>query len=166
MAQKILIIGCPGSGKSTLARTLQAKTGLPLYHLDLLYWNPDKTKTPREEFRGRLREILATDAWIIDGNYASTMELRIQSCDPLIFLDYPTEICLQGIRERMGKPRPDMPWVETEEDSEFLQYVAEFQEKNRPDILALLSRYPNVRQIILHSREETDHFLKDFEKIL
>ena len=166
MAQRILIIGCPGSGKSTLARALQAKMGLPLYPLDLLYWKEDKTKTPREEFRSRLREILATDAWIIDGNYASTMELRMQFCDTVILLDFPTEVCLRGIRERLGKPRPDMPWVETEEDSEFMDYVSSFQTTNRPAIYELLSRYPSIKQIVLRSRKEADDFLQEPERYL
>ena len=63
-------------------------------------------------------EILATDEWIIDGNYGSTMELRLQACDTVIFLDYSLNVCLDGIKERRGKARTDMPWIENEEDAE------------------------------------------------
>ena len=109
--KRVMIIGCPGSGKSTLARALAAKTGLPLYCLDLMYWNPDRTTKPKEEFRTALRETVKLPEWIIDGNYGSTLELRMEACDTVIFLDYPLEVCLSGIEERRGKPRPDMPWV-------------------------------------------------------
>lgn len=39
-AKRILILGCGGAGKSTLARRLGAATGLPVVHLDGLYWQP------------------------------------------------------------------------------------------------------------------------------
>ncbi len=75
--QRVMIIGCPGSGKSTFARSLTAKTGLPLYYLDMMYWNPDRTIKPKEEFRAALRETVALPEWIIDGNYGSTLELSM-----------------------------------------------------------------------------------------
>ena len=41
--ERAIVIGCPGGGKSTFARALAEKTGLPLHHLDMMYWNADKT---------------------------------------------------------------------------------------------------------------------------
>ena len=139
--QKVIVIGCPGSGKSTFSRALSQITGLPLTHLDMLYWKADKTTVERSVFIERLAEVLQKDAWIIDGNYCSTMELRMQACDTVIFLDYPADICLQGVKDRQGKPRPDMPWVETEEDTEFLEYIQNFQAESRPQVLELLQKY-------------------------
>ena len=40
---RIVIIGCPGAGKSTFARKLAAKTGLPLYYLDMIWHRADRT---------------------------------------------------------------------------------------------------------------------------
>ena len=157
--QKVMVIGCPGSGKSTFSRALSQITGLTLTHLDMLYWNADKTTVERSVFLERLSEVLQKDAWIIDGNYGSTMELRMQECDTVFFLDYPLEVCLQGVRDRQGKPRPDMPWVETEEDTEFLEYIQNFYKENRPQVLELLQKYSHKAIYVFHNRTEADVFL-------
>ena len=159
--KKVIVIGCPGSGKSTFARALQKKTGLPLYYLDMMYWNADKTTVPKDIFRARLAERLAENAWIIDGNYGSTMEARMAACDTVFFLDYDPAVCLAGIRERQGKPRADMPWIETEDDEEFLTFVREYNEKSRPDVLALLEKYQEKQIVVFRTRYEADSFLKD-----
>ena len=111
--EKVIIIGCPGSGKSTFGRKLKHITGLPLYHLDMMFWNEDKTTVSKEIFIERLQEVMSNPKWIIDGNYGGSMEMRIKECDTVFFLDYPTEVCIDGIIKRKGKPRSDMPWVET-----------------------------------------------------
>ena len=157
--KKVIVIGCPGSGKSTVSRTLHNKTGIPLYHLDMMYWNADKTTVEKSVFLKRLFDVLEKDEWIIDGNYSSTMELRMAACDTVIFLDYPLDVCLDGIRERRGKPRSDMPWIETEEDSEFIEFIKNYNEQQKPKVLELLKKYNDKNIIILESREQADAFL-------
>ena len=157
--KKVIVIGCPGSGKSTVSRTLHNKTGIPLYHLDMMYWNADKTTVEKSVFLERLSDVLEKDEWIIDGNYSSTMKLRMAACDTVIFLDYPLDVCLDGIRERRGKPRSDMPWIETEEDSEFIEFIKNYNEQQKPKVLELLKKYSDKNIIILESREQADAFL-------
>ena len=157
--QRIIVIGCPGSGKSRLSRALHNKTGIPLYHLDMMYWKADKTTVEKSVFLERLSAVLKKDEWIIDGNYGSTMELRMAACDTVIFLDYPLEVCLDGIRERRGKPRSDMPWIETEEDVEFVEFIKNYNEQQKPKVLELLRKYGDKNIIILENREQADAFL-------
>ena len=157
--KKIIVIGCPGSGKSTFSKKLHKITGIPLFHLDMLYWNEDKTVVEKEIFLERLSEILQKDAYIIDGNYASTMEMRMSRCDTVFFLDYPTDICLEGIRERRGKERSDMPWVEKSEDEEFVEFIKNYAQQNRPEVIELLSKYPYKNIFIFSNRSEADEFL-------
>ena len=157
--KKVIVIGCPGSGKSTVSRTLYNKTGIPLYHLDMMYWNADKTTVEKSVFLERLSDVLEKDEWIIDGNYSSTMELRMVACDTVIFLDYPLDVCLDGIRDRRGKPRSDMPWIETDEDAEFIEFIKSYNEQQKPKVLELLKKYNDKNIIILESREQADAFL-------
>ena len=157
--KKVIVIGCPGSGKSTVSRALYNKTGIPLYHLDMMYWNADKTTVEKSAFLERLYVVLEKDEWIIDGNYGSTMELRMAACDTVIFLDCPLDVCLDGIRGRRGKPRSDMPWIETEEDWEFIEFIKNYNEQQKPKVLELLEKYSDKDIVILKSREEADAFL-------
>ena len=161
--KRAIVIGCPGSGKSTFARQLQKVTDIPLHYLDMLYWNADKTTVSSEKFDERLADILSKGTWIIDGNYGRTMETRIKQCDVIFFLDYPLEICLDGIRDRLGKPREDMPWIETAEDEEFTDFVKSFANDSRPKILELLDKYSYKKIITFHSREEADNFIHFFK---
>ena len=159
--KKIMVIGCPGSGKSTFSRALHEITGIPLFHLDMMYWNSDRTTVEKAIFRERLSETIQKNEWIIDGNYGSTIELRLQACDTVIFLDYPSDICLNGIMERRGKARTDMPWIESEnkEDAEFIEFIKNFNTQSRPKILELLSEYSHKDIHIFKTRDEANEFL-------
>ncbi len=158
--KKIIVIGCPGSGKSRFSKALHNITDVPLYHLDMMFWNSDKTTVQKSVFLERLSDVLENDEWIIDGNYASTLELRIKKCDTVFFLDYPVDVCLSGVRERRGTQRDDMPWVETEEDTEFIEFIKGFNTNTRPNILELLDRYKDKKVIVFTDRNESEEFIK------
>ena len=158
--QKIIVIGCPGAGKSTFSRALRDKIGLPLFHLDILFWNFDKTNVSREEFDQKLSNILKQDKWIIDGNFGRTLEMRLKECDTVFLLDFPVSVCLSGVESRIGKPREDMPWIEQEFDPEFRQYILDFPKDQVPKIYELIEQYQDSRRIIIfHSREEADNWI-------
>lgn len=159
--KKVMIIGCPGGGKSTFARGLHDAVKIPLFHLDMLYWNADKTIVSKPIFRQRLRSVIEQDSWIIDGNYGSTIELRLQACDTVFFLDYSTEVCLDGVRSRKGKVRSDMPWTEAEdeEDEEFLIFIKTYNSVSRSKIMELFNKYSDKNIIIFKNISEANAFL-------
>ena len=158
--QKIIVIGCPGAGKSTFSRALQGKTKLPLYHLDMLFWNADKTNVSREEFDQKLTRILKEDKWIIDGNYGRTLEMRLKECDTVFLLDFSVSRCLSGVESRIGKPREDMPWIEQEFDAHFKEWIINFPQKELPHVYGLLEKYKDKNISIFKSHEEIDNFLE------
>ena len=160
--KRVIVIGSPGSGKSTFSRRLAQISGLPLIHMDMLWHKSDRTTVTEEELDAKLREILKMDTWIIDGNYGRTMEMRMQACDTVVFLDLPAETCLKNALGRIGKARPDMPWTETEPDEEFLDVIRRFPAEQREKILELLRRYDDKTQAILKTREEAGRWLEEY----
>ena len=161
--KKVVIIGCPGSGKSTFARALAKKTELPLHHLDNMYWNADRTHVEKPVFLQRLKEAMDTEAWIIDGNYNSTMEMRVTAADTVFFLDYPVEVCLEGAEKRKGTVRTDIPWVEAKDDrdDEFINFINAFRADSRPKILELLGGFKDKTIVTFTSRAEADEYLNN-----
>ena len=154
-----IIIGPPGSGKSTFARKLHDLISLPLYHLDNIYWKSDGTTISREEFDDKLKKLLDEEKWIIDGNYSRTFEARIKAADTVIFLDYDPKICIEGIIERVGKKRSDIPWVEQEVDEELIKLVNEYDQNNKPVLGKLFQKYSDKRIIIFHERLDAEKWL-------
>lgn len=157
--QKVIVIGCPGAGKSTFARALHRKTGLPLYYLDMLWHKPDKSTVSRQEFDIKLRELLQQESWIIDGNYSRTLETRMKECDTVFLLDFPMEVCLQGAKERVGKPRDDMPWPEETVSEELKASIEYFPKLELPRIYTLLKEYSHKNIIIFKNRQEAQEYL-------
>jgi adenylate kinase family enzyme len=129
--KRVLIVGSPGAGKSTLAAALAKRTGLPLYHLDQLYWQPGWVEPDRGEWRATLDGVLARSCWIIDGNYGGSLSARLKRADTVIDLNLPAWRCLARaigrVRAHRGQVRPDMaPGCPERHSWEFLLYIARF----------------------------------------
>lgn len=161
---RIIVIGCPGAGKSTLSRKIAEKLNLPLYHLDMIWHKPDKTTITKEEFDRRLFEIMQTDLWVIDGNYQRTLEQRILAADTIVFLDFSTQDCIDGVKSRVGIKRPDMPWIENQLDPEFKKLIVEFETTKKPKIYELLSTRNDKKIYILKTRNDCNSFISNLVK--
>lgn len=157
---KAIVIGCPGSGKSTFARKLSKYMNIPLCYLDRLNWNSDKTTVTREVFDKRLSEVMQKDEWIIDGNYMRTMEIRMAKADVIYLFDLPTDICLDGVCERLGKKHEDLPWIENEIDDGFIDFIKKFKTESVPKIYELTNKFSNKKIIVFRSREDAENYLQ------
>lgn len=144
--QRVLVIGISGAGKSTFARKLAQRTGLPLIHLDREFWHPGWTITPRDEWRARVAELARREAWIMDGSYGASLDIRLPRADAVVWFDYPRLRCLRRVAWRIattyGRVRPDLaPGCPEQIDWEFLRYVWDFNAKSRPQIVRALDQH-------------------------
>ena len=103
IGHRIHVIGTSGSGKTYLASQISKHTGIPHIELDSYYWGPNWQEPDREEFRIRLKEILETDKWVVDGNYSLIRDLIWQRANTLIWLDYSMPIVLTQLIRRTIK---------------------------------------------------------------
>ena len=165
--RRIAVIGCGGSGKSTLARELGAALDLPVVHLDVLFWRPGWTETPRDEWRAIVERAIAEPAWVMDGNYGGTLAPRLVAADAVVFLDLPTAVCLwrvvrRRIAHRGGGRRDDMAEGCAEQlDAAFLWWILTYRRRRRPEVLAQLDAMPRDRvAIVLRSRAEVRAFAR------
>ena len=164
--ERIIIIGCGGSGKSTLARILGEKTGLPVIHLDQIFWSPGNWQhLDRETFDGLLLQELEKPHWILDGNFDRTLLMRLERCDTVIYLDYNRFVCifswLKRVAQNRGKTRPDMgPDCNERLDPEFAKWLWNFNGKNRKKYHALLSQQREKEIHIFKNRRQLRRFLK------
>lgn len=92
--QRVLILGCPGSGKTTLVNMLTNRVNLPIFRIDDIYWGPDWSRIDKDKFKDLLFKIVTEDSWIIEGNYAEYLDIRLVKAQFVILIDIPTYICL------------------------------------------------------------------------
>ncbi len=170
LMKRIAIVGCGGAGKSTLARQLEAILHLPVIHLDKEFWQPGWKMLPKEEEREVLEKATKQVEWIIDGNYKGTMSSRFEVADTIIFLDFPTLLCLYRIIKRFfkyrGTTRPDMTEGCPEKlDLEFIGWIIGYRKSYRPIILEKIAQFAPERKVMIFQRPaQVQLFLTDLEK--
>ncbi|MEO6760477.1 MAG: AAA family ATPase [Saprospiraceae bacterium] len=167
--QRILILGSGGSGKTTFSRKLAAKTGLPLYHLDNLYWQPGWAALPKAEWQALVRTLTARDEWIMDGNYSSTVDLRVPRADAIFLLLLPPWRCLLNVLKRRVKyafagtsARPEMPEGCPEKvDWAFLSWIWQYPRVHLPIVWEAVHTLKNdrVEVCVFKSYREIQEFL-------
>lgn len=167
--KRILVIGSGGAGKSTFARRLHEATGLKLIHLDKVFWQPNWTEMPKDEWKKQVENLVKGDEWIMDGNFGGTMEMRVKACDTVIFLDMPRTLCIYRALKRVAAyrktTRPDMAeGCDEKFDLEFLSWIWNFSKTTKPKIEKLLEKYRNEKKIIrLKSKKEVESFFTNLE---
>ncbi|WP_051579989.1 topology modulation protein [Pseudonocardia acaciae] len=154
--QRIAVIGCGGSGKTHLARRLAAVLDLPLTHLDGAYYDSGWNPLPQDEFAALQRTMVTRPRWIIEGNYAGTLPIRLASADTVIFLDLPAITCLAGIVRRRwryrGGQHPEAGVYDRITWS-FVRYILGYRSTMRPRVRRLLAEHaPHARLVTLTSR--------------
>jgi adenylate kinase family enzyme len=163
--QRVLVIGNSGGGKSTLSRRLGEKLGLPVVHLDVLFWKPGWVESDKEEFKVRVAEALSGPAWIADGNFSSSFDVSMARADTIVWIDQPRLLCLiraiwRALTYRDGG-RPDMAEGCREKiDFEFYRYIWDYPRTYHPRLEAAFARYgAHARRVRLRNDREMAAFV-------
>lgn len=164
MPERIMIIGCCGSGKSTISKSIKEITGLPIIHLDKEYHKPNWERPANDEWYNKILELCQKDQWIMDGNYISTMHIRIEYADTLIWLDINRVKCLFRAVLRAIRPsqkhRSDMgEGCNERHDLEFYRFIWNFNKTTRPRILRLIEEHKDKKVIIIKNKRDIRKFL-------
>ncbi|MCP4323325.1 MAG: DNA topology modulation protein [Alteromonadales bacterium] len=150
--KKVAIIGSGGSGKSTFSILLGKELDLPVYHLDKLYWKPGWSKTPNDQWSEIQKSLCKNDSWIIDGNYKSTLDIRLEACDTVIFLDVNRFKCIYRAIKRTltSNTRPDMAeGCEERFDMEFIKFLWDYPNKTRPIVMDKITSVMHCKNVII-----------------
>ena len=158
--RRIAVIGCSGGGKSTLVRALAARLGLPVIHLDVLYWEPGWVEGDYAAFRRRLAEAVSAEQWIADGNFPDSGDLHFARAETVVWVDQPRLLCLWRVIWRVvvtgGGRRPDLPEGCRETFDPWLWgYVWNWNRETRPKVEASLADHaPGTSLVRLRSDRE------------
>jgi adenylate kinase family enzyme len=169
--RKVLVVGSGGAGKSTFAARLGGLLDIEVIHLDSLYWRPGWIETPKAEWAETVAEVAQGHAWVMDGNYSGTFDIRLKACDTLIFLDMPRRVCLWRVVKRFlvyrGRTRPDMAAGCGEKiDPEFILWIWNYPNRQRPSVLELMRENAESKRMIrLRSPAQVERFLAAVRKV-
>jgi adenylate kinase family enzyme len=156
--RRIMIIGGAGTGKSTLARHVGERLGLPVVHLDRHYWSPGWVAPEAAEWRRRVAELAGAEAWVMDGNYSGTFDLRLPRAQALIWLDLPRWVYFPRAVWRSaanyGRERADIgPGCREQFDLDFLlNWVWNYPTRSRQRTLALVQELATSKRVVVLRR--------------
>ncbi len=163
--ERVLIIGSNGAGKSTFSFRLAEKTGLPLIHIDQIYWQDAWDVTPEAEFDRRVQAETQNPRWIIEGNNLRSLPRRLVRADTVFWFEFPPPLCVLNIFRRewayRGRVRPDMPdQCVSRCDMKFLRMVWDFNRRNHRKIAAMLPNAENIRVIRFTNYRQVEGYLR------
>lgn len=166
---KISVIGGSGTGKTTLSNNLSNNLNIPVYHLDGINyfqnWEP-RDKVERDKI---ILEKIEEPQWIIDGTYNSTLGIRIQKADLIIYLDYSSFAQLKGVMTRFlknkGKEKSEIPGCKEKMDKEFFLWTLSWRKRKRAKIYEALQDVDKSKVLIFKNRRQLNKwYLNNFNQ--
>jgi adenylate kinase family enzyme len=158
---RVAVIGPAGAGKSTLASEVGLRLGIPVLHLDQLYWRPGWVATPSDEWETFQRQALAAPPWVVDAQHDDMLPDWLEVADTVVFLDASPVRCLwRAARRRLSRgPVEGVPQASPRgrADRSLLNFVRgqwHYRRHLRADLLAGLERRRNGRDVVVLRREE------------
>ena len=164
--KRVLVLGSSGSGKSTVSRRLGEALGVEVIHLDSHFWLPNWVSVPEEIWPETVAGLLQREAWVIDGNYTSTLPLRLAAADSVVFLDVPRRVCLWRCLKRLvqnwGQNREELaPGCYEKMDWAFFKWIWDYPRVQKPHIFAILNAEAGDRPVYVLKGDQIEPFLEN-----
>lgn len=168
MRNRIAVAGASGAGKTTLAVRIAAATGLPRTEIDALFHGPDWT--PRPDFLGDVRALVAGDRWVVEWQYDAARPLILDRADTVVWVDLPTRIQMARVVRRTvrrrwrheelwnGNREPSLRTIFTDPDH-VIRWAWRTRNRLRTQLPALAAEHPDVEVIRLRNRSQIEAFL-------
>ncbi|MFD7813693.1 topology modulation protein [Streptomyces sp. NPDC059785] len=162
--KKVAVVGCGGSGKSHVARELGRVLGAPVTHLDAAFYDDEWNALPMDKFTDLQRELVARPRWVIDGNYNSTLQVRLEACDTVVLMDVSTVAALYGVISRQIRHGAGHQGngVHNRIHWGVIKYVVTYRRRMRPRVMAKIEEFAVGRAdvVLLANRRRTRRWLR------
>lgn len=162
--KKISIIGGGGTGKTTLADNLSNVLNIPVYHIDGIHYLDNWKVRDRQERDNIILKYVDEDKWIIDGTYSSTLKIRLEKSDLIIYLDYSSLAQIKGILTRFikhhGEEKKEILGCPERISWSFFWQVLSFRKRKRKDIIKLIKEIDSKKVLIFKNRSSLNKWYK------
>lgn len=159
---RIAVIGIQGAGKSTFANKLGKLLNREVIYLDKEYHLPNwQKKYTSDGWINFQKDIVSKKSWIIDGNYKSTLDLRLEAADTIIFFDFPKWLCIyrsvkRGLSTKAAFDKPE--GMKEQISLNLIKYILTY---NRNEILEKLRHYEKTKKIfIFRNNKDVENYLR------
>lgn len=173
---RIVVIGTTGAGKSTFGGQVAEILGLPHIELDALFWGPGWTPVPRQQFEAAVRQAVAGERWLIDGNYGRIRNLVWSRATHVIWLDYSLpRLMLQLIGRTLRRSLRREPLFSGNRESirrtlfsreSILLWALTSFGRHRREFTAIMksNKYPNLEFVVLRNPRHSRSFLEVLQR--
>ena len=168
---RINVVGTSGSGKSTFSKRIAKKLNIPYIELDSLFWKANWIESTDEEFFPKVKESIAGESWILDGNYSRTKDIKWERVQMVVFLDLPFHIVLYRIisrslirgykRQELWSGNKESLWWTLFTRESMIWYVIKTFYRNRKRYTGLFNSTDSsqIQFIRLRSKKDVEDFI-------
>lgn len=127
-------------------------------------FDEDWNRLLMEDFAAAQRTLVAQPTWVIDGNYNSTLSVRLEACDTVVLMDVSTPAALWGIFSRQIRHGAGHKGngVHNRIHWGVIKYVATYCRKMRSRVMAKIEEFASghAEVVLLRSRRHTRRWLE------